>query len=85
MNLIDDASDRLWPTYASAHNNLATVLLARAEEQQEQEHRLGNRKGGGGNSERLSIVREAERHFWMAIQSHPHHVRAHYNLAILSL
>ena len=53
------------------------MLLARAEEDDETADNVKNQKE--------SLVVEAEQHFWLAIRSHPHHVHAHYNLAILSL
>lgn len=69
MNLIG----RLWPNYASALNNLGTVLLAQADEMDDSD----------GHKE--STVMEAERRFRDAIRSHPHHAHAHYNLAVLNL
>jgi len=66
---------KLWPNYASAMNNLGTVLLARAEEQQHQQHQ-----------QQLSdVVIEAKNYFYGAIRAHPHHVHAHYNLAVLHM
>lgn len=46
---------RLWPTHASAHNNLATLLPQDSP--------------------------EAEKHLRAALAAHPHHPRAHFNLA----
>ena len=64
---------RLWPNYASALNNLGTVLLARADELDDAD-----------STKRLSVI-EAEERFRDAIRSHPHHVNAHYNLAVLHM
>ncbi|XP_057381513.1 protein O-mannosyl-transferase TMTC1-like [Daphnia carinata] len=63
----------LWPNYASALNNLGTVLLARADDMED------------GDRRKELAVKEAERRFHDAIRSHPHHAHAHYNLAVLYL
>jgi hypothetical protein len=63
----------LWPNYASALNNLGTVLLARADDLDDSDGR------------KELAVREAELRFHDAIRSHPHHAHAHYNLAVLYL
>jgi len=57
---------KLWPNYASAMNNLGTVLLTRA-----------------SDDDHNSVLVEAKKCFYDAIGSHPHHVHAHYNLAVL--
>ncbi|KAI9552752.1 putative transmembrane and TPR repeat-containing protein 1-like [Daphnia sinensis] len=63
----------LWPNYASALNNLGTVLLARADDMED------------GDRRKELAVQEAELRFREAIRSHPHHAHAHYNLAVLYL
>lgn len=63
----------LWPNYASALNNLGTVLLARADDMED------------GDRRKEMAVQEAELRFRDAIRSHPHHAHAHYNLAVLYL
>lgn len=63
---------RLWPNYASALNNLGTVLLAKAEETKTNDVQLV-----------ISLVEEAMNRFREAIKTHPHHVHAHYNLAVI--
>ena len=58
-------------------NNLGTVLWARADELADVHQLEPNRQE--------AIMTEAEKHFYDAIRSHPHHVHAHYNLAVLHM
>ena len=72
---------RLWPNYASAMNNLGTVLLARADQQLSEEHH--GRNDSSHSPDHAGVLTEAKKYFYDAIRSHPHHVHAHYNLAVL--
>ena len=86
---------RLWPDYASALNNLGTVLLAQAEETEMDDESIVinneyNYDGSSRNKERnvfrrqdSALVKEAENRFREAIRVHPEHVHAHYNLAVI--
>ena len=62
-------------------NNLGTVLLAHADQQLSEDD--NSRTDFGHPLEQSAVWVEAKKYFYEAIRSHPHHVHAHYNLAVL--